>query len=276
MRVPLPTPRVADLFAPMRAELLRVLTYLSDEQWNAPTACAEWSVRDVTLHVLGDDMGLLSGLRDHDSPPGRFEDFNDLVTFINARNAVWVEATRRLSRTLLISLLSFTGAQWVEYAVGVDPETPAGPIGWTGNVQDSMGLHLARELTEYWMHHQHICEAVGITSLKDARYLHAIVSTFIHCLPRTYAQTEASQDTLVKVIITGEGGGEWHLVREAERWRLYANTDLIPISTITLDTDSAWRLFTKGISPMQLDANLKIEGDQQVGQVMRQAVAIIA
>ncbi|MBE2193921.1 MAG: maleylpyruvate isomerase N-terminal domain-containing protein [Anaerolinea sp.] len=276
MRVAVPTPHVSDLFAPMRAELLHILANLTDDQWNAPTACAEWTVRDVALHVLGDDMGLLSGLRDQDSPTGRFEDFGDLVTFINARNAVWVEATRRLSRTLLVSLLSFTGAQWADYATRVDPETPGGPIGWTGNSQDSMGLHLARELTEYWMHHQHICEAVSITNLKDARYLHTVLSTFVHCLPQTYRQIEAPQDTLVKVLITGKGGGEWHLVREAERWRLYANTNLIPISTVTMDTDTAWRLFTKGINPRQLDVHLKVDGDQSLGQIMRQAVAIIA
>ncbi|MBE2270190.1 MAG: maleylpyruvate isomerase N-terminal domain-containing protein [Anaerolinea sp.] len=276
MRVPLPTPHVADLFAPMRAELLRVLSSLDDEQWTLPTACSEWSVRDVALHILGDDMGLLSNLRDHDSPPGKFDAFDDLVAYINARNAVWVEATRRLSRHLLLAQLTFTGAQWVEYATSVDPETPAGPIGWTGNAQDSMGLHLARELTEYWMHHQHICEAVVVTSLKDARYLHAVLGTFIHCLPRTYAHVEAPPDTLVKVVITGEGGGEWHLVREVERWRLYADTDLPPTSTVTLDTDTAWRLFTKGVDAKQLDARLQVEGDPALGQVMRQAVAILA
>jgi uncharacterized protein (TIGR03083 family) len=260
----------------MRAELLHVLTHLRDDEWNFPTACVGWSVRDVALHVLGDDMGLLSGLRDQDSPPGRFEDFSDLVTFINARNGVWVEATRRLSRTLLVSLLSFTGAQWVDYAIHVDPEAPAGPIGWTGNVQDSMGLHLARELTEYWMHHQHICEAVNIISLKDAHYFHAVLSTFVHCLPHTYRRTEAPQNTLVKITMTGIGGGEWHLVREPERWRLYANTDLTPTSTVTFDTDTAWRLFTKGIDPVQLDLRLKIDGDQLLGQVICDAVAIIA
>mgnify|MGYP001473010431 CR=1 FL=1 len=71
MRVALETPRIAGLFAPMRAELLRVLHGLSDEEWDLPTACTGWSVRDVALHILGDDMGLLSGLRDSDSPPGR-------------------------------------------------------------------------------------------------------------------------------------------------------------------------------------------------------------
>ncbi len=276
MRVPVTTPQTAELFPLMRAELLRVLETLRDDEWNAPTACAGWSVRDVALHVLGDDVGLLSGLRDADSPRGAFSTFADLVSFINARNGVWVEANRRMSRMVLLSLLNFLGAQWAEYVASVDPAAPAGPIGWTGNDHDPMGLHLARELTEYWMHHQHICEAVGVISLQDARFLHAVLSTFIHCLPRTYAATAAPEATLVKVVITGTGGGTWHLVRESERWRLYAETDLTPASIVTLDADTAWRLFTKGLDPVEIAARLQVEGDQRLGRVMETAIAIIA
>jgi uncharacterized protein (TIGR03083 family) len=269
-------PVVADLFAPMRAELLRILHGLSDAEWEAPTACPGWSVRDVTLHILGDDAGLLSNLRDHDGQYGAFTQFDDLVTFINQRNAVWIEANRRLSRRILLHLLGVLGAEWQAYTAGVDPDAPFGPIGWTGNDHAPMGLHLARELTEYWMHHQHVADAVGVTSLKERRFMHPVLSTFIYCLPRTYAQTDAPMDTLVKVIITGEGAGEWHLVREAQRWQLYAQTDLSPAVAITLGDDTAWRLFTKGLDLAAIPGRLHIEGDQTLGMVMAQAVAILA
>lgn len=276
MRLLLPTPRVAHLFAPMRAELLRVLHGLDDAQWNLPTACADWSVRDVALHLLGDDVGLLSNLRDGDGQYGAMTDFTDLVVYINARNATWVEATRRISRALLISLLAITGEAWAAYAQSVDPDAPGGPIGWTGNAWDPMGLHLARELTEYWMHHQHICEAVGVVSLKDETTLHAVLSAFVHCLPRTYGETAAPVDTLVKVVITEVGGGEWHLIREADRWRLYAESDLRPSATVRLSSDTAWRLFTKGLDPAQFPARIAVEGDQALGQVIWGALAILA
>jgi uncharacterized protein (TIGR03083 family) len=276
MRTSLDNLRVTHLFAPMRAELLRVLHSLSDEDWALPTACAGWSVRDVALHILSDDMGLLSYFRDGDNPRGTIENFDDLVAYINARNEVWVVATRRISRIILLSLLDSFGQQWATFMQSVDIDAPAGPVGWTGNAEDPMGMHLARELTEYWMHHQHVCEAVGMVSLKDAQFLNAILSTFIHCLPRTYAMTPAAPDTLVKVIINGEGGGSWHLIREPERWRLYADSDLSPACIVTLDTDTAWRLFTKGIDPAPLHARLQIEGDEQLGRVVEGAVAILA
>ena len=276
MRVPLPTPRVAHLFPLMRAELLRVLRGLSDADWQRPTACAEWSVKDVALHLLGDDVGLLSNLRDHDGRYARIESFAELVAYINAQNTLWVQAMRRMSRELLISQLETLGAQWAAFAAGVDPEAPAGPIGWTGNAQDPMGLHLARELTEYWMHHQHICEAVGIDSLKDRPVFPAVLNTFVHCLPRTFQAAPAPAETLVKVIITGAGGGEWHLIRGEERWLLYASSDLLPASTITMTDDAAWRLFTKGIEPSHIPNHIQREGDLSLGQVIWDAVAILA
>ncbi len=276
MRLNLEIPAVAGLFAPMRGELLRVLHTLNDTEWQQQTACPGWSVRDVALHILGDDIGLLSSLRDQDSPRGEFAQFAALVAFINQRNAIWIEATRRISRQLLLTLLAFTGQQWAEFALQVDPAALSGPIGWTGNTSDPMGLHLAREFTEYWMHHQHICEAVGVVSLKDELFMHTVLSTFIQCLPRTYEAVITPPETMVRVRITGTGGGVWHLVREDARWQLYADTDLEPRSTVTLDTDTAWRLFTKGIDSGQLQAHLQIEGDLHLGQVFRDAVAILA
>ena len=38
-----------------RADLLDLLTGLSAEQWNAPTLCSDWCVRDVVTHIVSYD-----------------------------------------------------------------------------------------------------------------------------------------------------------------------------------------------------------------------------
>jgi uncharacterized protein (TIGR03083 family) len=48
------------LFPEERARLLQLLHGLTEE-WRAPTACAGWSVKNVAAHLLGDDLGRLSG-----------------------------------------------------------------------------------------------------------------------------------------------------------------------------------------------------------------------
>lgn len=267
---------VSHLFPEMRSELLRVLRSLSDEEWQQPTVCEGWSVRDVALHLLGDDIGILSNLRDQDGQYKKIEGWDDLVDFINAQNDRWVIATRRLSRRLLIDLLDFAGQQCDQLFHALDPYELAGPVGWAGDGPDPMWLHIARELTERWMHHQHICEAVGKNSMKDRRFMQPVLSTFVHALPHTFRHTDAPVDTLIKLIVTGEGGGVWHLVRESAAWKLYRDSDLIPAATVSLPVDAAWRLFTRGITYDAVRRQAILEGNTQLGEVVLTTVAIIA
>ena len=48
------------IFAGERSALLDLLGDLSASDWEAPTVCAGWSVKDVAAHLLGDDIGRLS------------------------------------------------------------------------------------------------------------------------------------------------------------------------------------------------------------------------
>jgi uncharacterized protein (TIGR03083 family) len=276
IRTPLEPIVATPLFPDIRLELQRVLESLSDEQWEYPTVCTGWNVRDVALHLLGTRMQLLSGMRDHDGQCFMVDNFDELIELINAQNELWVKAARRISRRLLISLLSFTNEQIITFLNTLNPMETSGGIGWTGNTSDPMWMHIARELTEQWMHHQHICDAIQITSLKEARFLHPVLSTFVYALPQTYRDTDAPQDTLVKLVITGEGGGTWHLVRESVDWQLYADTDLPPTTTISIDTDTAWRLFTKGLDAETIRQRADVEGDHRLFEVLLKTVAIIA
>ena len=265
----------ADLIPEVRQALLRVLRDLGDEDWQKPTVCEGWSVKDVALHILGDDVGLLSNLRDQDGQYHEFENWAALVAFIDVQNNSWVQATRRISRGLLLELLAFTGERVSKLLISLDPNQLGGPIGWAGDQPDPMWLHVAREFTEYWTHHQHICEAVGQTSLKSERYLQPLIATFIHALPPTFAEVHASQDTMIQVQITETGGGVWHLVREGEHWNLYQHTDLPPTSVISLDSDCAWRLFTKNQPLEQLKDRITFDGDHGLGKNFLNTVAMI-
>jgi len=276
VKTPLTPVLTAALFPPMRAELLRVLQGLPDKAWALPTACAGWSVRDVAAHILADDLSYLSRHRDHDGLTLIPEDWDDLVRQINAHNDVWVRAAKRISRTLLVGLLEFTGAQMDEFVAKLPMDELTGPVSWASDAPAPMWLQLARELTEYWMHHQHICAAVGVVSLKDRRFLHPVLSTFVHALPRTYADVSAPPDTTVQLNVTGPAAERWYVIREAERWALYQETDIAPACVVTLADDTAWRLFTKGISPAEAETRARIDGDTALGRVMLGTVAIIA
>ena len=55
---------VTALLGPERAAFVDLLDALAPAQWDLPTECPAWTVKGVALHVLGDDLSLLSRQRD--------------------------------------------------------------------------------------------------------------------------------------------------------------------------------------------------------------------
>lgn len=267
---------VVHLFPEMRSELLSILKDLDAEKWSKDTACDGWSVKDVAGHILADDMGYLSRHRDKQGITFVTDSFEELVGLINQQNDIWVQAMRRLSVPMLLSQLEFTGNQLHEYLKSINPHEGTHPVSWAGNQEAPMSLQIARELTEYWMHHQHICEGLGINSLKNRRFLHPVLSTFVHALPRTYADIDASNGTVIQLQITGEASDSWYLLRENDSWSLYADIDDTADSVVTMSDDTAWRLFTKGISQAEAKDKSTVTGDIKLGEVMLNTVAILA
>jgi len=267
---------IVDLFPEILDELLSLLSGLSAEEWDKPTACFSWSVKDVTLHLLGDDIGILSWERDGFSSTVSVENWQELVTLINDSNEMWVEGTRRMSPRVLCDLLGFTGAKVCEYFGSLDPHSIGGPVSWAGPEPAPVWLDLAREYTERWHHQQHIRDGVGKPGLKQPRFFTPVLNTFVRALPYTYREAAAPDGTLVALTITGESGGQWFLLREGEQWNLYLDVSRRPEVEVIVDEDTAWRMFTKGLNKSEVRDQVEIVGDQLLGVKVLEVVSIIA
>jgi uncharacterized protein (TIGR03083 family) len=269
---------VTNLFPPERAALVELLASLDAEQWRAPTVCPGWSVKDVALHLLGDDVGLLSRRRDGvlaaamGAEPASWE---ELVASLDRLNQTWVAATRHLSPRLLCELLAFTGEATWRYLAGLDPSAAEEPVSWVGPDPAPNWLDVAREYSERWTHQQQIRDAVGRPGLKEPAFMAPVLATFVHALPRAFAGVPAPPGTTVAVVVAGEQGGRWVLTRTPDGWRLAAGTAPGPAAQVTLDADTAWRRWTKGIGRDAARAAVSISGDRALGLRVLDAVAII-
>jgi uncharacterized protein (TIGR03083 family) len=269
---------VADRFPELLDALLDLLHNLSADEWRLPTACAGWSVHDVALHLLGDDVGMLSRRRDGYTQSGvaTIDGWDELVAFINAQNALWVQATRRLSPRLLCELLRLTGEQVSALFQSLDPYALGVPVSWAGPEAAPVWLDLAREFTERWHHQQHIRDAVARPGATEPRLLAPVLDAFVRALPYTYRDVAAEPDTTVVLTIEGEAGGSWYLRREIDDWRLYLETDQAPVAAIAIGQDTAWRLFTKGVDQHTAFARAALHGDRRLAAHLLETVAIIA
>ena len=274
MRPPDPIQTI-DVLPAERARLLNLLSQLSDQEWETPTACAGWSVKDVALHLWGNDLGRLSRGRDGFSGAAP-EEGESLVAFINRLNESWVRATRRLSPRVLRDHLRLSGEQTFAFFASLDPTALGEPVSWAGPEPAPTWLDLAREYTERWHHQQHIRNTVGAAGLTERRFLAPVLATFVHALPHTFRAVVAPPGTAVHLHIDGESGGDWSVARERGGWVLYSGAPAEPAARLTIDQTIAWRVFTKGLSPADAERQATLEGDRRLARRVLEAVAIIA
>jgi uncharacterized protein (TIGR03083 family) len=236
-----------------------------------------WTVRDVALHLLGGDVGILSRQRDGYAPPrSPIESWDELVAFINHLNDTWLQAARRISPRLLVDLLRFTGEQVSDHFRSLDPHVLGGAVSWAGPEPAPVWLDLAREYTERWHHQQHIRAAVGKPGLQEPRYLAPVLDTFVRALPHTFRDVPAKDGTLVALTITGDAGGRWSLLREKGKRTLYLDAAQPPDAETIFPHDIAWRLFTKGISKSEAEAQATLIGNLPLARKLLDTVSIIA
>jgi hypothetical protein len=149
-------------------------------------------------------------------------------------------------------------------------------VSWAGPDPAPVWLDNAREYTERWVHQQQIRDAVNKPGLKEKRFFYPVLDTFVRALPYTYRDIPAAETTVLKFVVTGEAGATWYLVREANRWALSQGIELQPVAAVTMDQETCWRLFTKGLDKDQAQAKTAIEGDQKLGEKLLETVSIIA
>ena len=272
-----------DFFAPERAALLDLLRSLSDAEWRAPTVCAGWSVKDLAAHILADDLGGVSRGRDGYTASWFEGPWEELLAYINAQNEAWVDAMRRLSPQLLIELLAFSGERAIAQFRTLGLDAIGHPVDWVSPDPAPVWLDVAREYTERWAHQQQIRDAVdaarGDTSasgLKDRRMMHPVLDAYARALPLTFAAIDAPDGTHVMLRISGDAGSAWSLLRRNGAWSLYEGVDAPPDAVATLDQDTAWRLFTKAITPADARPRAHLEGDDALASRVLETVSVIA
>lgn len=237
----LPIQDVRRAIATEREELLTLLDRLTEDEWLTATEAGHWRVKDVALHLLDDDLGWLSRGRDGDTS-GLLPtegDYREFVRSLDAKNERWIVGASGLSRRVVVDLLRWSDDEVNAYYASIDLEGPSGVI-WASGGSVPRWFDLCRDLTERWVHQQHIRDAVGRPGAHD-RYLADVLSTFVWAFPHQYTG-EAPEGSAVEI---GLGvGGVWHLRRENRRWILEAGVAESPVATMELHESMAWRLLT--------------------------------
>ncbi len=275
----LPPIYVVDLFPKLDAKLIELLKSLTAEDWQKPTVCAAWNVRDLAAHLLDTNLRRISILRDNffGEKPENINSYQDLVGYLNELNAVWVKAAKRLSPEVLIELLAQTGNEVFHLLKSLDPHGKAVfPVAWAGESESANWFDTAREYTERWHHQAQIRLAVNQIGIENRELYHPVLETFMRALPFTYKEIEAEENVQIKFEIIGEAGDVWFLRRTENQWKLLKELSGQFASEVTISQEIAWRIFTKGIDKTLAQKQIMVKGDIKLGFEILKMLAIMA
>lgn len=267
---------VTDLFPELRRGLISLLSELSDEDWQKPTVCSPWTVKDVAFHMLGGDIGYLSWQRDNNIAFSKIDSWDHIVELINQQNDRWFQTGYRFSPRLLIEFLEFTGEKYIEFISSLDPFELSNPVEWVGPDPIAKWVDIAREYTERWHHQQHIRDAVDKPGFKQPMFLTPVLDAFMMAVPQTVNRVPADTGTIIQVTINGPAGRSWLVEKLENRWELFVGIDPAWTAKVEMPEDIAWRVFTRGIDPEKALLQTVIQGDLLLGKMVLKTVSIIA
>jgi uncharacterized protein (TIGR03083 family) len=274
----LPPLQTAHLFSLLDEKLIELLESLTPEEWEAQTVARLWKVKDVAAHLLDGNIRALSIQRDDyfgEVPPA-IDGYESLVGWLNELNADWVKASRRISPKVMVLLHKATGPLVSEYFASLEPYDKAVfGVEWAGEQESYNWMHVAREYTEKWLHQQQIRDAVNKPGIITPQFFKPFMQAFAFGLPHTYRDIPALPGTTVELAVTTEAGGKWYIERK-ERWELVGEPTKPPAATVTMDPDTAWKLFSKSLRPADAGDKVTIGGNGPLGQVALGMVSVMA
>ena len=269
---------VAHLFPTIENHLLDLLRSLTPHQWEAQTVAGAWKVKDVAAHLLDTHLRRLSMARDghRSEPPPILSSPADLVAFVNRLNREGVDMYRRLSPTVLISMMEDASRQAADYFASLDPFGQAViGVSWAGEETSLNWFDTAREFTERWHHQQQIRLATDRPGIMTRELYYPVLDCFMRALPFAYRDLPGETGTHARFNVAGDCGGSWFLHREDAAWRLTGSAIGRNVSETTIPQEIAWRIFTKGIDVASAAKQVTVNGDRALGLHILRMVAIV-
>jgi uncharacterized protein (TIGR03083 family) len=174
------------LAATQATRFVDLLTGLHEDEWERPTACAPWTVKDVAAHVLGWAEALTSPLeylRQLRHARARRADFDG--NSLDATNEVQVDARRHTPPDEIVDSLARIMPRFHALRRWSGPPLKAVPYreGFSGRWV-TLGYVVDVVLTrDHFMHRSDICSAVGKSFFADdaeKSIVHDVVREWAH------------------------------------------------------------------------------------------------
>lgn len=246
--------------------ILALAAELDDAEWDLPTDCPGWTVKDVVAHLAH----LESQLGHTEQNPPAVPGATDLVsTYTEAgvaerRDRTPAEVTAELAAAVELRTERLTDL----------PDDPTAPASVTpGGVPWSWDTLLRNRVVDMWVHEQDIRRATGRPGGLDSTAAQVVVMTFSFAMPYVVGKrVKAPASSTVHWDVTGETPLQL-AVRVGEDGRASAVETFDQPSTLLSMSTETFTVLTAG-RRLPGEVDVRIDGDQELGLATLTAMAV--
>ncbi|MFC7218051.1 maleylpyruvate isomerase family mycothiol-dependent enzyme [Streptomyces polyrhachis] len=251
------------------AELVSPLT---EGEWNQPSGLPGWSVKDLVSHVIGGECEALGDPRPIHSLP---VDLYHVRTERARYNEIQVDVRRHHTSPEMTGELEYTlirrGRQLRDEKR--DPEaTVRGPLGRMTTLREQ----LRERAFDVWVHEQDLRRVLGRPGALDGPGAHHARDVLLERLPAVVTEgAGAPPETVVVVDVTGPVDFMRTVRVDAEgRGSVDGRVSLAPTVTLSTDWETYHLLACGRLRPGAAGEQVKLDGDQELGQAVLRHFAV--
>ncbi|MFF9068207.1 maleylpyruvate isomerase family mycothiol-dependent enzyme [Streptomyces sp. NPDC014891] len=245
------------------AELVQPLV---EGEWNRPTPCPGWSVRDIVSHVIGMETEMLGDPRPiHSLPRDLYHVRSDFARYME----VQVDVRRHHTAPEMTSELEYILIRRARQLRN-ENRSPEHLIRAPLGAEQSLELAYRMRAFDVWVHEQDLRTALGRPGNLDSAGAHVTRDVLLEALPKVIAK-DAGAPASSAVVVDVSGPVEFlRTVRvDAEgRGSIDGAPSLGPAVTLATDWETFVRLACGRVRAADAADRIKTEGDEALTQAI--------
>jgi uncharacterized protein (TIGR03083 family) len=261
------------------SEVWGSITSLGDDlepgEWDVPTVCPGWTVRDHVSHLIGIERSLLGEAQ----PPAVAPLPEHVANPIGAANEAWVAQRRTVPGAEVLAEFVHVAAQRLAELATFSTDR-FDEVGWSPVGQVPYREFMDVRVLDSWIHEQDMRRATGrpggLGGAGESTVLRRLTSSLGYVVGRKVAPPDG---TVVVLAVDGPMGAVVSLSMEGGRARRLESAPDTPTATISFDQRAFWELSCgryEGGADRALELGaVAVEGDESVAQAILAALNIM-
>ncbi len=254
--------------------LARLGEELGDDDWDRPTECPGWSVRDVYSHVIGTERMLLGD----PSPDGPAEIPDHVRNPVGAANEAWVAARRGLRGDVVLDELVDVCRGRIAQLRSFGPER-FDEVGWSPVGQVPYREFMAVRVMDCWVHEQDARQATGRPGHGAGPAADIALDRLQSAMPFVVGkQAQAPDGASVRLVVGGPSPRQIDVVVVGGRATLGGSVlSTSPTVTLRLGSETFRRLTCGRIAGnrARIEGLVAVHGDERLGAALLDAMAFM-